>query len=66
MKTVCSCGLGGLGRPPETGFLDKTIEYNGAQVKCIVYVPRLQPRRAPAPILFLHGRASRATTARSR
>jgi hypothetical protein len=26
-------------KPEDTGFLDKTIDYNGAPVKYVVYVP---------------------------
>ena len=42
--------------PEDTGFLDKTIEYNGAQVKYVVYVPKGYSPEKPLPsILFLHG-----------
>jgi predicted peptidase len=41
---------------PESGFLDKTIDYNGAVVKYIVYVPKGYDPEKPHPtILFLHG-----------
>jgi predicted peptidase len=41
---------------PESGFLDKTIEYNGASVKYVVYVPKgYNPEKAHPAILFLHG-----------
>ncbi len=40
----------------ETGFLDKTIEVNGAPVKYVVYVPKGYSPEKPHPaILFLHG-----------
>ena len=40
----------------EAGFLDKTIEYNGAQVKYVVFVPKAYNAEKPHPaILFLHG-----------
>ncbi len=43
-------------KPEDTGFLDKTIEYNGAQVKYVVYVPKGYSPEKPLPsILFLHG-----------
>ena len=43
-------------KAPESGFLDKTIEYNGAQVKYVVYVPKEYNPEKPHPsILFLHG-----------
>jgi predicted peptidase len=39
-----------------TGFVDKTIEYNGAQRKYVLYVPPKYDEKTPAPaILFLHG-----------
>jgi predicted peptidase len=42
--------------PPESGFLDKTIDYNGAPVKYVVYVPKeYQPEKPHPAILFLHG-----------
>ncbi len=42
--------------PAESGFLDKTIEYNGATVKYVVYVPKGYSAEKPHPtILFLHG-----------
>src|SRR5262250_3205772 len=41
---------------PESGFLDKTIDYNGAPVKYVVYVPKTYSPEKPHPtILFLHG-----------
>src|SRR5688572_11620575 len=41
---------------PESGFLDKTIDYNGAAVKYVVYVPKeYNPEKAHPSILFLHG-----------
>ena len=41
---------------PESGFLDKTIEYNGTTVKYVVYVPKEYKAEKPHPsILFLHG-----------
>jgi len=41
---------------PESGFLDKTIDYNGASVKYVVYVPKGYDPEKPHPtILFLHG-----------
>jgi predicted peptidase len=40
----------------ESGFLDKTIEYNGAPVKYVVFVPKQYTPEKPHPtILFLHG-----------
>jgi predicted peptidase len=40
----------------ETGFIDKTIDYNGAPVKYVVYVPKGYKAETPHPtILFLHG-----------
>lgn len=40
----------------ETGFVDKTIEYGGATVKYVVYVPKGYSAEKPHPtILFLHG-----------
>jgi predicted peptidase len=42
--------------PVESGFVDKTIEYNGATVKYVVYVPKAYNAEKPHPaILFLHG-----------
>src|SRR5947208_8416973 len=42
--------------PAESGFIDKTIEYNGAPVKYVVYVPKsYNPEKAHPAILFLHG-----------
>jgi len=42
--------------PAESGFLDKTIDYNGAPVKYVVYVPKeYSPEKPSAAILFLHG-----------
>ena len=42
--------------PQESGFLDKTIDYNGAAVKYIVFVPKGYTPEKPHPtILFLHG-----------
>src|SRR5262252_4417886 len=42
--------------PVESGFLDKTIDYNGAPVKYVVYVPKdYNPEKAHPAILFLHG-----------
>ncbi|HVE40957.1 MAG TPA: prolyl oligopeptidase family serine peptidase [Planctomycetota bacterium] len=41
---------------PESGFLDKTVDYNGAPVKYVVYVPKDYSPEKPLPaILFLHG-----------
>src|SRR5881394_4066966 len=41
---------------PESGFADKTIDYNGAPVKYVVYVPKDYSPEKPLPaILFLHG-----------
>src|SRR5258708_18544401 len=43
-------------KPEDTGFLDKSIEYNGAPVKYVVYVPKGYNPGKPLPsILFLHG-----------
>lgn len=40
----------------ETGFLDRTIDYNGAPVKYVVFVPKTYTGEKPFPsILFLHG-----------
>jgi predicted peptidase len=45
-----------LSVPVESGFVDKTIEYNGATVKYVVYVPKAYNAEKPHPaILFLHG-----------
>ena len=42
--------------PPESGFVDKTIDYNGASVKYVVFVPKAyDPEKAHPTILFLHG-----------
>src|SRR5688572_16557726 len=42
--------------PPESGFVDKTIDYNGAPVKYVVFVPKAYDPEKPHPtILFLHG-----------
>jgi predicted peptidase len=47
---------------PESGFLDKTIEYNGGPVKYVVYVPRTYSPEKPHPtILFLHGSGEQGT-----
>ena len=44
----------------ESGFIDKTIEYNGAPVKYVVYVPKAYNPEKPHPtILFLHGAGER-------
>jgi predicted peptidase len=41
---------------PDSGFLDKTVEYNGGAVKYVVYVPKGYTPEKPHPtILFLHG-----------
>ena len=41
---------------PESGFLDKTIDYNGAAVKYVVFVPKgYNPEKPHPTILFLHG-----------
>ena len=44
----------------ESGFLDKTIEHEGATVKYVVYVPKAYNPEKPHPtILFLHGAGER-------
>lgn len=46
----------------ETGFLDKTIEYNGTATKYVVYVPKGYSAEKPHPtILFLHGSGEQGT-----
>ena len=58
MKTAAALILLALtgAAPQESGFLDKTIDYNGAAVKYIVYVPKGYSAEKPHPtILFLHG-----------
>ncbi len=48
--------LAGASPAADSGFLDKTIEYNGAPVKYVVYVPKEYKAGTPHPtILFLHG-----------
>jgi predicted peptidase len=58
MKTAMTLALASLmgAAPRESGFLDKTIEYNGATVKYVVFVPKGYTAEKPHPtILFLHG-----------
>jgi predicted peptidase len=58
MKTAMILVLAALvgAAPQESGFLDKTIEYNGASVKYVVFVPKGYNAEKPHPtILFLHG-----------
>jgi predicted peptidase len=58
MKTAAILTLLALtgAAPRESGFLDKTIDTNGAAVKYIVYVPKGYSSEKPHPtILFLHG-----------
>lgn len=58
MKTAMMLALAALvgAAPGESGFLDKTIEYNGAEVKYVVFVPKGYDPEKPHPtILFLHG-----------
>jgi predicted peptidase len=57
MKTAMLILAACLGSGPvESGFLDKTIDYNGATVKYVVYVPKDYSPEKPHPaILFLHG-----------
>jgi predicted peptidase len=44
----------------ESGFLDKTIEVDGATIKYVVYVPKGYNAEKPHPtILFLHGAGER-------
>jgi predicted peptidase len=44
----------------DSGFLDKTIEQDGATVKYVVYVPKQYNPEKPHPtILFLHGAGER-------
>lgn len=53
-----------LGRPAaaETGFLQKTIDYQGKPVKYVVYVPSTYDPSKPTPtILFLHGSGETGT-----
>jgi predicted peptidase len=53
-----------FGRPAsaQTGFLQKTIDYNGASTKYVVYVPATYDATKPAPtILFLHGAGETGT-----
>lgn len=50
------------GENPETGFLNKTIDYSGAPVKYVVFVPRTySPDKAQPAILFLHGSGETGT-----
>jgi len=47
-------------KPEDTGFLNKTIEWEGAPVKYVVYVPKQYNPEKPHPtILFLHGAGER-------
>lgn len=47
---------------PESGFIDKTIEYNGSPVKYVVFVPRgYNPEKPHPTILFLHGSGETGT-----
>src|SRR5438045_8265408 len=47
---------------PESGFLDKTIDYNDAPVKYVVYVPKAYTPEKPHPnIRFLHGAGETGT-----
>ena len=47
-------------KPEETGFLNKTIDWEGTPVKYIVYVPKQYNPEKPHPtILFLHGAGER-------
>src|SRR5262245_93118 len=58
MKTAMVLALLALpgAAPQESGFLDKTIEYNGAAVKYVVFVPKgYNPEKPHPTILFLHG-----------
>ncbi len=57
MKLILAVLVAALaGASQETGFLDKTIDYNGAAVKYVVYVPKGYSAEKPHPaILFLHG-----------
>jgi predicted peptidase len=58
MKTATMAALMALAgaAPQESGFLDKTIDYNGAAVKYVVFVPKGYTSEKPHPaILFLHG-----------
>jgi predicted peptidase len=46
----------------ETGFLDKTIDYNGSATKYVVWVPKGYSPEKPHPtILFLHGAGETGT-----
>jgi len=58
MKTATMLALMALtgAAPQESGFLDKTIDYNGAAVKYVVFVPKgYNPEKPHPTILFLHG-----------
>lgn len=62
--TLALCVAAGLARtpPPETGFLDRSLAFEGRTWPYQVYVPRdYDPSRSWPVILFLHGAGERGS-----